>query len=72
MYVFWNEETFAWEIADIGTKPEEINHLTNCMSLGEVSVEACYYNEIQSEVIGNIYDNPEMCRKTTVLEWGKF
>lgn len=60
MFVFWNEETFSWEIADICTQPNEVNHLTNCISLGEISVEACFENEIQSKVIGNIHDNPEL------------
>lgn len=60
MYVLFNEETLAWEIADVGTKPCEVNHLVNCMSLGELGVEACFENDIRSKVIGNIYDNPEL------------
>ena len=60
MFVLWNEETLSWEIADVGTQPGEINHLINCMSLGEIGVEACFESKIRSKVIGNIYDNPEM------------
>lgn len=60
MFLFWNEETFSWEIADVGTQLNEVNHLINCMSLGEIGVEACFENEVRSKVIGNIYDNPEM------------
>ena len=56
MFVFWNEETFSWEIADIGTQPCEINHLINCMSLGELGVESCFENEVRSKVVGNIYE----------------
>lgn len=62
MFVLWNEETLSWEVADIGIQPGEVNHLTNCIPLGEIAVEACYENEIQSEIIGNIHDNPELWR----------
>ena len=60
MYVLWNEETLSWEIADVGTHPCEINHLINCISLGELGVEACFEDEIRSEIIGNTHDNPEL------------
>ncbi len=66
MFVLWNEETFSWEIADVGTQPNEVNHLINCMSLGEFGVEACFENEIRSKVVGNIYDNPEMMEANDV------
>ena len=59
MFVFWNEETLSWEIADVGTQLNEVNHLINCMSLGELGVEECFENEIQSEVVGNIYDSKD-------------
>ena len=66
MYVFFNEETLAWELADVGTKPCEINHLINCISLGELGVEACFENEVRSKVIGNIHNNPELMIKECV------
>lgn len=66
MFVLWNEETLSWEIADIGTHPGEINHLINCMPLGELCVEACFENKVKSKVVGNIYDNTEMMETNDV------
>ena len=63
MFVLWNEETLSWEIADIGTQPGEINHLINCMPLGELGVELCFENEFMSKVVGNIHDNPELMER---------
>ncbi|MBO5828837.1 MAG: hypothetical protein J6R59_10370 [Paludibacteraceae bacterium] len=59
MYVHWNDETLTWELTDIGTPIYEVNHLINTIELAEIQVESAY-GEVFSEVIGNIYDNPEL------------
>ena len=58
MYVHWNGESLAWEVTDVGIPDCEVNHLINTFDLAEIQVEAAY-GEMISEVIGNIYDNPE-------------
>jgi len=55
MEVFWNEESLAWEVRDVGTKDYEVNHLTNSFSLGKILVEAAY-GEVRTEIVGNIFD----------------
>lgn len=55
-FVYWNPETFAWEVVKEGTKENEINHLLNCFSLGELPVELHYEERASYEVIGNIHD----------------
>lgn len=64
MYVIWNEETLSWELVDVGTKINEINHLINCISLGELNIEAVTENEFKSKIIGNIYYNNIFENKT--------
>lgn len=59
MYVHWNDETLTWELTDVGVSACEVNHLFNTVDLAEIQVESAY-GEMFSEVIGNIYDNPEL------------
>ena len=64
MYVHFNEETLTWEMTDVGVPIFEVNHLLNTMDLAEVQVEAVV-DEIHTEVIGNIHDNPELLKGET-------
>lgn len=58
MDVRWNEETLTWELTDINTPNNEVNHLYNTLDLAELNVEAAY-GEIRSKVVGNIHENTE-------------
>lgn len=58
MFVFWNDESMQWEVADIGTKMCNINHFINCFALSELRLEFCYEEkeECFSKIVGNIHD----------------
>ena len=64
MYVHFNEETLTWELTDVEVSACEVNHLYNTFDLGEIQVEAAY-DEMVSEVVGNVYDNPELWDRRT-------
>lgn len=55
-FVFWNDETLTWEMAFLGTKMNEVNHLINTVGLTELIVEAAWGDTPSYEVIGTIFD----------------
>lgn len=59
MYIHFNGETLAYEMTEIGVPLNEVNHLTNTVSLAEINLESCY-GPVTSTVIGNIWDNADM------------
>lgn len=57
--VFFNEETLQWEMCFVNVKPYEVNHLINTQPLAVITIETAYGDHCSTEVIGNIYDNPD-------------
>lgn len=61
--VFFNEETLQWEMCFVDVKPCEVNHLINTQPLANITIEIAYGYPCSTEVVGNIWDNPELLRK---------
>lgn len=66
--VFFNEETLQWEMCFVNVKPCEVNHLINTQPLAVITIETAYGDPCSTEVIGNIYDNPDWKCEEKVLE----
>lgn len=58
--VFFNEETLQWEMCFVNVKPCEVNHLINTQPLANITIELAYGYPCSTEVVGNIWDNPEL------------
>ena len=58
--VFFNEETLQWEICFVNVKPCEVNHLINTQPLTNITIELAYGYPCSTEIVGNIWDNPEL------------
>ena len=58
--VFFNEETLQWEMCFVNVKSCEVNHLINTQPLANIMIELAYGYPCSTEVIGNIWDNPEL------------
>lgn len=57
--VFFNEETLKWEMCFVNVNPWEVNHLINTQPLAIITIETAYGDPCSTEVIGNIWDNPD-------------
>lgn len=58
--IFFNEETLQWEMCFVNVKPYEVNHLINTQPLAIITIELAYGDPCSTEVVGNIWDNPEL------------
>lgn len=61
--VFFNEETLQWEMCFVNVKPCEVNHLINTQPLAVITIETAYGDPCSTEVIGNIWDNPDYIKE---------
>ena len=50
------------KLFDVGLPVGEINLYYNTIDLAGLYLETCYENQMISEVVGNIYDNPELLK----------
>lgn len=64
MEVRWDFEELTWKLFDVGIPGGEINLYYNTIDLANIYLETCYENQMISEVVGNIYDNPELLKQT--------
>lgn len=62
MEVRWDFEELTWKLFDVGIPVSEINLYYNTIDLAALYLETCYENQMISEVVGNIYDNPELLK----------
>ena len=62
MEVRWDFEELTWKLFDVGIPVGEINLYYNTIDLAALYLEKCYENQMISEVVGNIYDNPELLK----------
>lgn len=62
MEVRWDFEELTWKLFDVGIPVGEINLYYNTIDLANLYLETCYENQMISEVVGNIYDNPELLK----------
>lgn len=62
MEVRWDFEELTWKLFDVGLPVGEINLYYNTIDLAGLYLETCYENQMISEVVGNIYDNPELLK----------
>ena len=62
MEVRWDFEELTWKLFDVGIPVGGINLYYNTIDLAALYLETCYENQMISEVVGNIYDNPELLK----------
>lgn len=58
--VYWNEETFSWKTTNCA------NIYFDDMDLGWIAAELPITGQMTTEIIGNIYDNPELLHKAGI------
>lgn len=65
--VFWNEETFQWMASKLRNQFAGYRHYHDCcngewddVDLGWIAAEVPIIGEMSTEIIGNIYDNPDL------------
>ena len=69
--VFFNEETLQWEMCFVNVKPCEVNHPINTQPLANITIETAYGDPCSTEVIGNIWDNPDCGEEKKALEMNR-
>lgn len=47
----------------VNVKPCEVNHLINTQPLANITIETAYGDPCSTEVIGNIWDNPDIIKE---------
>lgn len=65
LLVWWNEEAFQWQAKevygyDIITKENWLDNDCANIDLGWIASEVACVGKMTTEIIGNIYDNPDM------------
>lgn len=68
--VFWNEEAFQWQAKRIDADLEIYRTYVDCRDsdwtitdLGWIAAEPIIIGKMTTEIVGNIYDNPELLSK---------
>ena len=67
--VYWNDETFSWEATKCENKYDGYRHFQgkpeewDDIYLGWIAAEIPITGQMTTEIIGNIYDNPELIEK---------
>lgn len=67
--VYWNDETFSWEATKCENKYDGYRHFEgkpeewDDIDLGWIAAEVPITGQMTTEIIGNIYDNPDLIKK---------
>lgn len=66
LVVFWNDESHQWQAKSTMSYPRNpfgiyyLNHEWDCIDFGWLIAEIATLGKTSVEIIGNIYDNPEL------------
>lgn len=67
--VFWNDESYQWQATikrngfDFPVYDGiETHHPVECVTLGWIAAEVPIIGSMSTEIVGNIYDNPELVK----------